>query len=456
MATRKKTSKPPSAPQTPPVDSPPEPAAEPIPFFERMGSLSPDDWERGWKIYCYRTWPIIDRRENEHFICKLKEPIDEEYLLRCFGSGKYFLRLNDSHGKTATSKSVSVHNPEYPPKVSPIEVVAGDPRNDLYFRVWPPPEDSKQPVTPSSELNVAVQALVALTQKSLDRGSGMTADEREMFKTAHAETLKLVTEQAREPEHKETLNDLLQALISAKALLAPTPQAGLLDDLEKLTAAVTAMRDLFPPPPAPEVQPASGDSSSGLLQWVQVLSTPAASVLAGKLVDLLTFGIAAAAKGGRPVSAPASATQPAGPPAKSVAAPSPAVSPTTAETAPTEPGSLTQKDLVEIGKRALAALNEGYAGDDFAVSLSVWRGESVYRQIVATGEELLLTLLLPAVPPEDQPEVKKFVGEFFAYGDEETPTEAGEAAEPTAQSQPDSPPATPAPHKEATGNSETG
>lgn len=96
----------------------PADAVEPD-FFQRLQQLTPQDWETGHKIYGYRLWPIIDRKDEAHFLFKTSEAIDEDYLLRHFGSGKYSLRLNDRRGETRASKTVAIHNPHFPPRVSP-------------------------------------------------------------------------------------------------------------------------------------------------------------------------------------------------------------------------------------------------------------------------------------------------------------------------------------------------
>ncbi len=84
-------------------------------------------------MYVYRCWPVIDRKEGQHFLAKLSEPFDEDLLLRTFGSGKYYLRLNNGKGNTVGSTTVSVHNLDHPPKVHPDEVVASDPQNERYY-----------------------------------------------------------------------------------------------------------------------------------------------------------------------------------------------------------------------------------------------------------------------------------------------------------------------------------
>src|SRR5215469_17994332 len=80
----------------------------PIGFFESLTQFTPEEW-RGMKIYVYRLWPVIDRKEKEHFLAKVQEPCDEDFLLSTFGTGKYYLRLNNKQGNTIASHTVSVY-----------------------------------------------------------------------------------------------------------------------------------------------------------------------------------------------------------------------------------------------------------------------------------------------------------------------------------------------------------
>ena len=91
------------------VDPPPapqpegeQPRPEVLGFFESIQQFSSEEWASGLKCYVYRTWPTIDKGDSTHYLSVLFEPFDEETVLRLFGSGKYFLRLNRK-GKTIPS-----------------------------------------------------------------------------------------------------------------------------------------------------------------------------------------------------------------------------------------------------------------------------------------------------------------------------------------------------------------
>jgi hypothetical protein len=167
MARRSKS----SAPNPEPLESTSEAEQQTPDFFTQIQHLNPDDWQSGHKVYVYRTWPVIDKRDEQHYVAKLSEPFDEDVLLRNWGSGKYNLRLNNGKGETVSSKTVSLHNLAFPPKVSPDEVIQTDPRNERYFKVWPV---APQPIPAPADS--AVQELSKLATKVLEREGSASAE----------------------------------------------------------------------------------------------------------------------------------------------------------------------------------------------------------------------------------------------------------------------------------------
>lgn len=131
-----------------------------------------DDWQ-GKKVYLYRVWPVIDKKSDDHFIAKLSEGFDEDYLLKNWGSGRYHLRLNDAQGHTLATQNVSIHNPAHAPKVDPAEVVESDPRNKTYFEIWGPRAAKPEPA--GSAESAAVGELAKLAGKVLDQKTGASA-----------------------------------------------------------------------------------------------------------------------------------------------------------------------------------------------------------------------------------------------------------------------------------------
>ena len=55
--------------------------------LQLVQGFATDDWQ-GKKVYLYRVWPVIDKKSDDHFIAKLSETFDEDYLLKNWGSGR--------------------------------------------------------------------------------------------------------------------------------------------------------------------------------------------------------------------------------------------------------------------------------------------------------------------------------------------------------------------------------
>ena len=230
---------------------PPEAAHETL--LEQIQRLTPEEWQ-GKKVYLYRVWPIIDKKGDDHFLAKLSEPFDEDYLLKNWGSGRYHLRLNGTAGQGIASQTVAIHNPDHPPKVDPLEVVESEPRNKVYFEVWGP--RAAKADTPPAD-TAAVQELSKLASKVLDQRSGAPAEQASGLSDA-ATTLLLGMSKGRD-ELAEKLatvagasgGDPIAALDRAVELIkklqadSGRPAAG--DPIAALDRAVSLLQKLQPP-----------------------------------------------------------------------------------------------------------------------------------------------------------------------------------------------------------------
>lgn len=145
-------------------------------FFEELKLLSGEDWQNGWTSYGYRIEPVIDRRDGQHYVFKVNEFYDPDFVMRHWGSGKYLLVLNNPQGRTTARKTLSIHNLDYPPRVDLNEIVAGDPRNEKYFKTWGRPKEPAAPggmIQPGGAADgVAVQEFAKLNNKLVDLVQG--------------------------------------------------------------------------------------------------------------------------------------------------------------------------------------------------------------------------------------------------------------------------------------------
>ncbi len=216
-------------------------------FFEQLQAFTPDQWQSGLKIYVYRCWPIIDRREDNHFLAKIAEAFDEDYLLRHFGSGAYYLRLNDRRGKTLNSKTVSIHNRDHPPRVDLAEVVASDPRNERYFAAWPA---GTQP-SPAPADTAALHELSKLAAKVLDQRESVAPQDGEQANLTSTLVKWALDQTGKERESSDPTR--IAALLKELKALLPQQQPAA-DGLALVDRVLAVVQKLNPAPPKPEAQ----------------------------------------------------------------------------------------------------------------------------------------------------------------------------------------------------------
>lgn len=104
-------------------------------FFQRMASISPEDWGTRAKVRLYRLAPIIDRLRGSDvkFITVYQELVTEEKIKLEWGSGRYRLYLNykmpqGSQEKELDQVDIDILDMKYPPVV-PAGEWMDDPRN---------------------------------------------------------------------------------------------------------------------------------------------------------------------------------------------------------------------------------------------------------------------------------------------------------------------------------------
>jgi hypothetical protein len=105
----------------------------PANFFNRLGQLSPDEWDRH-RVYIYRRWPRISRDDQPHYIGTHRQAIDEEFMKAMYGSGRYLLKLNDAK-RTVDNAALEIQDLAHP-KLAVDELV-DCPENERYYKLWP-------------------------------------------------------------------------------------------------------------------------------------------------------------------------------------------------------------------------------------------------------------------------------------------------------------------------------
>jgi hypothetical protein len=469
-----------------------KPTASKETFWEQLRSLG-DRWQtEDFSLYVYRLWPVTDTRNPERFLCKLAEPIDEDFLLKNYGSGKYLLMLNQ-RGKRVRTHVANPHNLQYPPAVHPNEVVASDPVNKLFFDVWAAAKDGHSPSTAqgskeaATETNTILNTVLAKTgafDPKLAELWEKAAKERDELskalaaKNAPPDVLEIVkavkdlfpsqasTQQA-VPARSEALivvealknlqppqQDMLAVLRSAKDLFAPAAPASKEGESSRIAelrellefshvlmggtsqrngwdVALDAARDVA----LPVVQTVGNIimQSMALRQGQPVPGTsatpPAATAWDPYRNQAQTAAYAATLRNKKPQ--PATPPTPQPPPAAPPPQPTPSAAP------PQQPAGQPDNQILSIfqqyGALVLNALNQGVSGDAFADYVSGLLGTSTHAMIANHGEDALVSTMLsiPEFQLFGETKVRRFVWEFIHYeelGDEPDDESEGKRA----------------------------
>jgi hypothetical protein len=265
-----------------------------LPFWEFLGGLG-ERWQtEDLGLYVYRLWPITDKRNPERYLAKLKESIDEDFLLRNYGSGKYWLVLNNGHGKTLREYVTNPHNPSFPPRVDPLEVVAGDPRNDLYFQVWAKRKDGGDG---EGKRESAKGETAEILGTIFEKGTKVDPALIDLWKEASKqrdELAKLLSEKKAEAPPQPAPHPDVLGIISQVKQLQGDPLA-MLNQMKQLQADPLAMlgklKEFFPAKePVKQEEPNSLDHLEKMLN------------VFGRARDLFTAGSGAAVAGANPDS----------------------------------------------------------------------------------------------------------------------------------------------------------
>jgi hypothetical protein len=225
-------------------------------FFEELKLLSAEDWQKGWTSYGYRIEPVIDRRDGQHYVFKVNEPYDPDFVMRHWGSGKYLLVLNNPQGRTTSRKMLSVHNLDHPPRVDLNELVAGDPRNEKFFRTWGRPKEPAAPggIPPGGAADgVAVQEFAKLNNKLVDLVQGrQSAPALEAAQAtpvvALVRELKTLIPQQAPPDSLAVVDRVLSIADKLRAPAPPpAPATNPLADVQGLVGLARELKEIFLP-----------------------------------------------------------------------------------------------------------------------------------------------------------------------------------------------------------------
>jgi hypothetical protein len=378
-------------------------------FFETLTQFTPEEW-RGMKIYVYRLWPVIDRKEKEHFLSKLQEPCDEDFLLSTFGTGKYYLRLNNKQGNTIASHTVSVYNQQHPPRVNPEEVVVSDPENDRYFKTWGKPQ-------PAPDSNGGVVADIARAALEGNRRPSLDPQILGLWEKTNAERdnlaqrlVELSQKQPAQPtaEPIVVLREMLGLMREMQPPAQPPPPVPAADPFQVWERIEGFLQKARGPEPAPVL--AENDSTTSMLQAIAGIMQSAPQVIHAVIsgVDYLRRERAGGAgqPGGTAMSGPQSHPEPAA-------------------TEDTEQPEMTlEQRIEEVMTLGYAHMQQGVGGAEFAswVCGQYPRGPEVFATLAPHGSAGVLALMSMSPQsravvndPAVRPRLEEFLNEFFSF-----------------------------------------
>jgi len=432
----------------------------------------------GLKVYVYRRYPVIDRRlvnpKAPVYIASVSgedaRGVNEEWLLREWGTGEYRLSLVDElrpQGRQRLCNTVlAVTDPERPPVIEDLaELVLEHPANRSFVKglrargELPAENSAVVEVGGTAPVDPATHELAGVASEVIREGlrreqapAAALSEVGRIYREAATEAVKLAAgnqridpiDQARKlkelvagdtglvkvlVEQAARDRELLMNLLTREKSDTIDSELGKLEKLmsviSKLGGTASGGSSVW------EHLPALFDSGARLLQAAASVRAAQPAAPGREPAGLASLAVPAPAPasgpaGGRPgagqapsagSTAGAAGHAGAGPPRQGGVAGGP---PDLARIAP------------ELAAKACEAIQRDVPGDVFAETVCLWYGDSVYDQIRALGADVVMDLVRQSVPAETLPAAEAFIKGFFEYAnasaDENGTTR--EAAEP--------------------------
>lgn len=428
-------------------------------FFDLLASMPAEEWEH-CVVYLYRLSPRIDTQSESAYIEKRTSAFDAEDVLQAHGSGRYMAILKDtSLRKKLHDHKFSVYHPNLAPKVDPAHVLRTA-ENEAYWQSWGK-KSAEALVVPAAGVTqgnggngagpgeaavAAIKEMAEVARRAQDAPVRPIADPRlmELWESTAKDRDELAqrladrqagtnidpmnlldqvfttAERLRAPSSQESPMQIVREVLSTvKAMQEAAPQGKAVSPMEsfkEFVATAQMIRESFAPPQPAESEPAStGDTRPPT--WVQALGA-----IAPAFAPLIQ---AAAARMLSPSPLPPVPSN--APSLPGAAAPPPNSKQEASPSNPAPPSFIEQ-----IAPLVLNAISVGADGTRFADSLCVMYGPMAYQTICALGQDGILAAMKGYPPLWQQlagiePQVKQFIEEFLAYGEEQA--EDGQATE---------------------------
>ncbi len=404
------------------------PAEEKLDFSKSLQKLKPESFFRfigeypakeGTSTYVYRVLPKIDRELAGIHTTNIDistAPLDEDYLLRKHGSGRYHLKFSDANrprGLTEVAKTtVEVWDPMVDPIINPVELLVSAPENDVWVRKflsrgWTVEDGKLQQPASGSDAGVLAKTVSDMAERMAAR-------------PAESETATALVNRALDVLSRENRGrgDELERAFQIAERLRPAADPAQVQLLKLLTDIATdRARPAEQPNPLSQLkETAAFLRELGFGRGGQA-APPAGSSWQDLGIALLTYGPQILAQFAA-MRGPNVVGMPPGPAAAAVPG-----------SVPANGGDvLNPMDLnamMEVGRDALDAFERGIDGDDFAHALVCRNraGEQLYVKLSSMGKDGVLSALsmVPGLAQQLAPrraELETWLESFMKYGQE--------------------------------------
>jgi hypothetical protein len=382
----------------------------------------------------YRKYPVIDRLRSGESKASIDEKpeMDEAYILKTWGTGRYTVYFNDYNVRpSCIANTVLKFDLDWdnPPNLNQAEVTEV-PDNKGYIEqlklrgLWKREQENE--MAENGAAAAAVQAMenlskVVITEAQKPKAADVV--ERSLLDVQTAGFKKIVESvaEAKPAAGGGMDNPLVVELMRqnhelhlelAKSRNNPAPAGSLGSQLKDIREVLHFSREVSP-------QEESGGFAERLLLS---LATAAGPLLA------------------RLFSAPAAPVAPGPVPASAVPVVNPEIDPAALEAMAQQTG-LDVKTLaafIRIGKKAISAYRDGYPGNAFAQMVEATEGEEMAANLFAIGKDGVLDalrkaapMLGPAAPVVQSAAFEAWLNDFMEYGAIEDEPEAPPAGSDT-------------------------
>jgi hypothetical protein len=186
----------------------------------------------GTTTMVYRLEPVISRPARQHCIGQHVGCFSRDQVFREYGSGVYQFYVKDASKKLLYTESSSFHNPNFPPRLDPLELVASDPKNQPYLQMFKLATENKSPFTVDAARKDDIAEILRAHSDASKLDPIVIEWLKDMTNKRDDLATKLADGSAKSPSPGVDLPELVKAL--ASIMPSPSPSADPLSIVDKV------------------------------------------------------------------------------------------------------------------------------------------------------------------------------------------------------------------------------